>query len=335
MIAKRLVVVGASSGGIHALRTIVAGLPTDFPAAVCAVVHTSAESPGLLDFILQRAGPLPVSSATEGARLEAGHIYVAPPDHHLLVEPGVLRLTKGPKENRFRPAIDPLFRAAARVYGPAAIGVVLTGNLDDGTAGLRAIKQLGGIAIAQDPADATFPSMPQSAIRRVPVDHVLALSAIAPMLARIVTSPMDERPAPAGAPQIDVELQIAKERNAVDAGLTRIASPSPFACPECHGVLHKVNETGLLRYRCHTGHAYSVESLVGALSEAIEDELWGAVRALQEGGLLMQHLAEHLREQQEAAAAEHVAAQAVDAQRQADAVRQVVMARGALTTLEK
>jgi two-component system, chemotaxis family, protein-glutamate methylesterase/glutaminase len=334
VIAKRLVVIGASSGGIHALQTIAAGLPADFPAAVCAVVHMSAESPGLLDIILQRAGPLPVSTAAQGARLEGGHIYVAPPDHHLIVEPGALRLTKGPRENRFRPAIDPLFRSAARVFGPAAIGVVLTGNLDDGTAGLWAIKQLGGIAIAQDPADATFTSMPESAIRQVAVDHVLALSAIAPMLARIVTSPMDERPAPADAPQIEVEVQIAEERNPMAAGLGQIGSPSPFACPECHGVLLRLNETGLLRFRCHTGHAYSIESLIGAISEAIEDELWGAVRALQEGGLLMQHVSEHLRHQQDVAGAEHLAAQAADAHRQAEAVRQVVMSRGALTTLK-
>jgi two-component system, chemotaxis family, protein-glutamate methylesterase/glutaminase len=332
VIARRIVVIGASSGGIEALRHVVAGLPADFPAAVCAVVHTAAESPGVLDAILARAGAVPASTAVNGQRLKAGHIYVAPPDHHLLVEPGLLVVTRGPKENRFRPAIDPLFRAAAQVFGPAAIGVVLTGSLDDGTAGLWAIKQLGGIAIVQDPADASFPSMPESAIRHVAVDHVRSLHEIAPLLVRTVAAPVDERAAPSASEHLDIEVHIAKERNPVDAGLERISAPSPFACPECGGVLMKVNDTKLLRFRCHTGHAYSVESLVGAISEAIEESLWGAVRALQEGGFLMQHLSDHLRVNHHTTPAMHIEAQAGEARRQADIVRELVMTRTALTT---
>jgi two-component system chemotaxis response regulator CheB len=194
--AKRLVVIGASAGGIEALRVIAAGLPRDFPAAICVVVHTGADSPAMLDSILSRHGTLPAVSAKSMMRLEEGRIYVAPPDHHLLVEPGTLRVTKGPKENRFRPAIDPLFGSAAQAYGPAAVGVVLTGNLDDGTAGLGAIKRLGGIAIVQDPADAMYPSMPRNAAKYVDVDYSVALSDIAPLLVRVTAGPAERGGAP-------------------------------------------------------------------------------------------------------------------------------------------
>src|SRR5919112_699348 len=171
MATPHIIVVGASGGGIEALRTLVSGLPADFPTPICVVLHTSPQAPGILCDILARVGPLKATNAVNGERLRPGHIYVAPPDYHLLVEPGKLRVTKGPRENRFRPAIDPLFRSAAQVYGPAVVGVVLTGNLDDGTAGLWAIKQLGGTAVVQDPRDAPAPSMPASALRGVRVDH--------------------------------------------------------------------------------------------------------------------------------------------------------------------
>src|SRR5687768_9810566 len=170
MRTKQVVVVGASAGGIEALRELVAGLPADFPAPVCIVLHTAPQAPGVLDSILSRSGPLPARNAADRDRLEPGRIYIAPPDCHLLVEPGRTRVTKGPRENRFRPAIDPLFRSAAQVFGPGAIGVVLTGSLDDGTSGLDVIKRLGGTAVVQDPVDALYPSMPQSAIDHVEVD---------------------------------------------------------------------------------------------------------------------------------------------------------------------
>ena len=183
-------VIGASSGGIDAVRRIVGGLPEGLPAAICVVIHTAADSPGVIDEILRRTTRLPVANAENGARLEAGHVYVAPPDHHLVIEPGALAVTRGPKENRFRPAIDPLFRSAAQAYGAAAIGVILTGNLDDGTAGLAAIKRLGGIAVVQDPQDAQFPSMPGSAAAHVDVDHIATLAEIPPLLERLLARPL-------------------------------------------------------------------------------------------------------------------------------------------------
>jgi two-component system, chemotaxis family, protein-glutamate methylesterase/glutaminase len=295
MKTERIVVIGASAGGIEALRSLVAQLPAYFAAPICIVVHTSPQSPGVIHDILNRAGPLSAISARSRERLREGRIYVAPPDCHLVVEPGRVRATKGPRENRFRPAIDPLFRSAAQVYGPAAIGVILTGNLDDGTAGLWAIKQLGGIAIVQDPDDALCPSMPSAALKHVRVDYRVALAEVAPLLVRLTSRPVQEE-AETGVPeQIEVEVKIAKEENPVDAGLEVICTPSSFACPECHGVLLQLDEGGRIRFRCHTGHAYSVDSLLAAIGEGIEDSLWNAIRALEEGGLLMHRIAEHLR----------------------------------------
>lgn len=328
---KRLVVIGASAGGIDALKTIGAALPPDFPAPICVVVHTSADSPGVLDAILSRAGRLPAITARSGERLEPGRIYLPPPDHHLVVEPGILQITKGPKENRFRPAIDPLFRSAAQVYGPEVVGVVLTGSLDDGTAGLWTIKQLGGIAIVQDPDDATYPSMPASALRHVKVDYVVPLSEIASTLMHVVRSPVEARqrvPLPA---EVDVEVDIAKERNAVESGIERIGDPSSFSCPECHGVLLQMKERNPLRFRCHTGHAYSLQSLVAAIAGEIENTLWTSVRSLEEGSLLMQQLADHVTRHEDAAGAATLAAQAREARQQSNAIRQILMTRREFT----
>lgn len=326
---KRIVAIGASSGGIEALTTIAAGLPEDFPAALCVVLHTSPDSPGTLDRILARGGRLPATTAESGMRMREGHIYVAPPDHHLLIEPGVLTLSKGARENRFRPAIDPLFRSAAQVYGAATIGVVLTGGLDDGSAGLRVVKQLGGIAVVQDPDDALFPSMPRSALHHVAVDFVVPVRDMAALLSRLVAMPVTGE---ATSPQedLEVEVRIARGENAVRAGVEQIGEPSLFACPECHGVLLGLKDSRPARFRCHTGHAYTMTTLVAAMNEAIEDGLWTSVRVLEEAALVMRHIAAH----QDGVGGElgdaDCSAQAEDAHRQSEVIRGVVQARQAL-----
>src|SRR5687768_379913 len=292
MQTKRVVVIGTSSGGIEALRTIIGALPRDFDAAIAIVMHTAPQSPGVLPDIIRRAGPLDAPAVRSGEELRPGVVYVAPPDHHMLIEPGRIRLTRGPRENRFRPAIDPLFRSAAQVYGPAAIGVVLTGNLDDGTAGLLAIKQLGGTAIVQDPEEALYPSMPQSALRHVKVDHCVRLAEIAPLLVRLTTGAVDET-RPQVPEEMAIEVKIAREEDPIDSGVTSLGKPSMVACPECHGVLLQMKEAGLVRFRCHTGHAYSAESLLSEISEGVEVALWNALRSTQEGSILMRQLAEH------------------------------------------
>lgn len=328
MSIPRIVVIGASAGGIEALPRIVGRLPPDFPSAVCVVLHTSPDSPGVLEGILDRAGPLRATSARNLEPLRDGHIYVAPPDYHLMLEPGRVRVTKGPQENLFRPAIDPLFRSAAQVYGPAAIGVILTGNLDDGVAGLWAIKRLGGITVVQDPAEAAFSSMPLSAVAQMKPTHIVRLDEMAPLLTQLVATPVHEGVAVVNE-DIDIELKIAKEENPQDAGVERLGEPSRFACPECHGVLLQLLEERRPRFRCHTGHAYSIESLLAGINEGIEDALLNAIRTLEEGSRYLRHMAGHFQGD-DRARAERLAGESLEARRHSDMVRQVAIAREAL-----
>ena len=322
---KDIIVVGASAGGIEALRVLVSGLPDDLPAAIFVVLHTSPESPGMLAEILARVGTLPAVNAQDGARIEHGRIYVAPPDRHLLIEPRVLRVTRGPKENRFRPAVDPLFRSAAQTYGPRVIGVILTGYLDDGTAGLWTIKQLGGTTIVQDPDEALVPFMPQNALAHVKVDYCLLLEEIAPLLVRLTTEEAEEEGEFQVPKEVEIEVNIAKEQKALDAGVLRLGEPSNYACPECHGVLLQLKEGGLLRFRCHTGHAYSIESLLADITEQMDDALWNSIRAFEEGELFMRHMAEHLGKAENGHTAEAFLKRADEAQRRGDLLRQVVI----------
>jgi len=335
MRSKHIVVIGASAGGLEALRALVGALDPDFAAPICVVLHTSPQSPGLLDGILTRSGKLEATNAINGERLQPGHIYVAPPDFHLVIEPGIVRVTKGPRENRFRPAIDPLFRSAGQVYGPAAIGVILTGSLDDGTDGLSAIKRLGGCAIVQDPMEALFPSMPQHAIDHVEVDYILPLAQIAPMLVRLTTAAVEPAAHAVVPEQIQVEVKIAMEHNPLDAGLERIGKPSDYACPECHGVLLELKDGARTKFRCHTGHAYSIASLLAAIAEGIEDSLWTAVRALEEGQLLMMRMAEHLQSSHNDGQAEQLIDRANEARNQSEAIRKLVMQREPVSEVNK
>ena len=289
---RDLVVIGGSSGGIDAVTTILRALPRDLPAALCVVLHTSADGPGFLGTILEHGTNWPVVTVTHAQRIVPGKVHVPVPDHHLIIEPGIVRVARGPKENRFRPAVDPLFRSAAQVYGPRVIGVILTGGLDDGTAGLWAVKQLGGTSVVQDPEDALVDSMPASALRHVRVDHCVPLVEIAPLLARLTKLPVEERLREVPEP-IAIEVNVAKEDNALDAGVLKLGAPSNYACPECHGVLLQFREGERTRFRCHTGHAYSVASLLSDFDDAIDVSLWNAVRSLEEKMLFLKHLSSH------------------------------------------
>ena len=327
---KKIAVIGASAGGIEALRELVAQLPAEFPAPICVVLHTAPQSPGVLDVILSRAGPLPATTARDRERLQPAHIYVTPPDCHLVVEPGRLRVTKGPRENRFRPAVDPLFRSAAQVYGPNAIGVILTGSLDDGTAGLWTLKQLGGTAIVQHPDDALFSGMPRSAMAHVHVDHAVPLASIAALLVQLTTEEAHPHAPPddAAAQRLaELEVKIVTEQNPVDAGLEAVGEPSRFACPDCHGVLLQLKEGGRTRFRCHTGHAYSVESLLASISEGIDASLWVAIRALEEGALLLSGMAGHLKTHHKDQNPDQLLLRAAEAHRHSDLLRHVASER--------
>jgi two-component system chemotaxis response regulator CheB len=320
-----IIVIGASVGGVEALSTIVGGLSADLPASVFVVLHISPRGPSMLPGILQNAGRLPVAHGDDGEPIVPGRIYVARPDYHLMVESGRVRVTRGPKENSSRPALDPLFRSAARAYGPRVVGVVLTGNLDDGAAGLWAIKVRGGTAIVQEPEEARAPSMPLSALRHTQVDYCLRLAEIPPILARLAASPAAEADRFPVPQWLDVETKIALEAKALDVGLAKLGEPSLFTCPECHGMLLRLRHGGPMRYRCHTGHAFTAASLLADLSESVEDSLWNAVRSIEESSLLMQHIAVHVGEAGDAHLAEEYRRRAEEAARRAEVVRRVVL----------
>jgi len=226
---KDIIVVGASAGGIQTIRALTAALPPDLAASIFIVVHTSPEAPGLIADILNNSGNLPAVHAIDDEIIKKGRIYIAPPDHHLLLEPNRVRVTRGPKENRFRPAVDPLFRSAAQTYGPRVIGVILTGYMDDGTAGLWTVKQLGGTAIVQDPEDALVPSMPLNAMTHVKVDYCVPLEEIPPLLVRLTTEVVEEEGAYQVPKEVEIELNIAKEQKALDADVLQLGLPRMYA----------------------------------------------------------------------------------------------------------
>ena len=284
----------------------------------------------MLADILDRAGMLPAMSAKDGERIRPGTIYVAPPDCHLLIEPNLVRVTRGPKENRFRPAVDPLFRSAAQTYGPRVVGVILTGYLDDGTAGLWTVKQLGGTTIVQDPYDALVPFMPQNALAHVKVDYCLPVEEIAPLLVRLTSETAEEEGVHPVPKEVEIEVNIAKEKKALDAGVLQLGEPSNYACPECHGVLLQMKEGSLFRFRCHTGHAYSIESLVTDITEKMDDALWNSIRAFEEAELFMRHMAEHLGQFDNTQNSESFLKRADETKRRANLMRQAATNGGGL-----
>ncbi len=293
LVAERnIIVIGCSVGGVEALQRLVAPLPRDFPAALFVVLHVSPQSTSVLPNILTRSGNLPAVHPRDGEPIRVGRIYVAPPDHHLAIEDGRVRVTRGPRENRHRPGIDPLFRSAARWYGSRVVGVVLTGSLDDGTAGLLAIKKRGGIAIVQDPADAFCGDMPRSAIETVAVDHVAPLEQIPELLQELVPVEVPEN-GTGKSSRLKKETDIAELSMDSIQDENRPGIPSPFACPECGGVLWEMDGEEMLRFRCRVGHAFTANSLTVEQSDAVEGALWAAMRALEEGASLARRMAEN------------------------------------------
>jgi two-component system, chemotaxis family, protein-glutamate methylesterase/glutaminase len=325
-----IVVVGASAGGVEALVELAASLPGDLSAAVFVVLHLPATGTSALPEILRRHGPLPAAHVRDSEPIQPGRIYVAPPDHHVLVRTGHVHLSRGPRENGHRPAIDPLFRSAAREYAARVIGVVLSGTLDDGTAGLLAIKSRGGIAVVQNPEDALYPGMPGNALEHAQVDHVLAAASMGKLLTRLLADlaepPAD--PAPTGM-RVEVEMEgfsmEAFEGHHPDR-------PSGFSCPDCHGVLWQIKDGGLERYRCRVGHAWSPESLLTQQSEALEAALWIALRSLEERAALARRLAEPARNRGHSITATRFEEQAAEAQQAARLVRDLLLSRDAFAT---
>jgi two-component system, chemotaxis family, protein-glutamate methylesterase/glutaminase len=275
-------------------------LPTEFPASVFVVIHLSSDFPSYLDTQISRWGKIPAIQPSDGDPVIRSRIYVASPDHHMTLEDGRIRTLLGPRENRHRPAIDPLFRTAAREYGPRVIGVILSGLLDDGSAGLYAVKERGGIAIVQDPEDAASAQMPRHAIEYARPQYVLRTEEIAPTLIKLVDSPQAEkpmahkRPAKAGSKNKESSPLAAKPEENLTTSYPEEGQgvPSVFACPECHGVLWELRDKELVRFRCRVGHSYGPDSLAKELSAGSENALWAAMRALEEKAALQRRVAD-------------------------------------------
>jgi len=291
-----VVAIGASAGGFQALSELAKRLPGDFPAAVLVTIHLHAEASNVLADLIDRAGPLPAAFAREGEEIAPGGIYIAPPDLHLLVEDGRVILRRGPRENGARPAVDPMFRSIALDYGSRAVGVILTGRLNDGSSGLHAIKRCGGIAVVQDPRDAEHPDMPTGALASTPVDHVVTLGDMAALLSRLVAQPAGRGATP--PEDLRREVGIAAERDSDMAINERLGERSVLTCPECHGLLWEIKDGDLVRYRCHVGHALTLEALEAEQATELDRALSSALRALSERIHVVRRLADEARKLQ-------------------------------------
>jgi two-component system chemotaxis response regulator CheB len=293
MAKKDIIVVGASAGGLNALMELVKKLPSDFPASIFIVQHISPAAPSYLPRILNKDSAVECVHPKDGQKIEKGKIYIAPPDHHLLLEKNSVLVKRGPKENRFRPSVDALFRSAAYNYGTRAIGIVLSGLLDDGTSGLWSIKRLGGTTIVQSPEDALYPDMPVNALEYVEANYILPVAEMGTKLVNLVS---EEASAPPAIPiedigRIETELRIASQTMNTEMLSLKLGEPSRLTCPECNGTLSRIEEKKIIRYRCHTGHAFTENALLADVTKGIEEDLWKALRGLDESILILEEMA--------------------------------------------
>jgi two-component system, chemotaxis family, protein-glutamate methylesterase/glutaminase len=282
-----VIAIGGSAGSFAALKTILRSLPADLPAAVIIVTHLGP-SVSLIN-ILGNSSSLPVSAAVSGEPVERGHVYLAVPDAHLMVHDHHLLVRRGPRENFSRPAVDPLFRSVACAFGGRAIGVLLSGGLNDGSSGLAAIKACGGIVIVQDPSDAEVPSMPESALRAVDADHCVPAAEVASLLAKLVQHSPGSTPPMASALQLEVAIA-AHEAASMEID-EKLGRKSPFSCPDCDGVLWQIDDDRLLRFRCHVGHAVTAEALLDAKAGSVDSTLWRLLRVHEERAALARKMA--------------------------------------------
>jgi two-component system, chemotaxis family, protein-glutamate methylesterase/glutaminase len=321
-----VVVAGASAGGVEALVQLVRSLPDDFPHSVLVVLHVAPTGTSVLPAILSRACRLPVGAPADGEELRPGHVYVAPPDCHLVVEDSRLRLSQAPRENGHRPAIDPTMRTAASTYDGGTIGIVLSGSRDDGTAGLMAIKARGGTAIVQDPEEALYPAMPLSALAHVEADAVLPIGAMAGWILKNRTetngAPGSDPPMPSEQPTNEPRLAVVDTSG--DPPHSAAGQGTRFTCPDCGGVLFERHEGALERFQCSVGHVFSIESLSSAQAEALEGALWAAVRSLEDRAALLRRLAGRARGMERVRSASTFERQAEEALERARTIREAI-----------
>jgi two-component system chemotaxis response regulator CheB len=333
---SKTIVIGGSFGAIDALKVILPMLPQDFPAAILVVTHIGANT-SILPSILGSRSAIPVRHATNDEPISPGHVLVGPPDEHFTVVmkggQAHVRLTHGPKENHSRPAIDPLFRSAAAAFREDTIGVLLSGNLDDGTVGLQAVKACGGLVIVQDPFEAEALDMPASALEHVDVDRVLGIRKIGQALIELTASSVEpscfrhQFTASVVPNWVETENRIScKDSDMAD--LDQIGTPSSVTCPECSGALWEISHSRPIRYRCHTGHAFTARVLESLQAKVLEDAVWGAVRALHEQERLFSKLCDtELRSDNKEGAAEY-RAKADQARAYSKSLRDVIATRG-------
>jgi two-component system, chemotaxis family, protein-glutamate methylesterase/glutaminase len=324
---RDVVVVGASAGGVEALRSLVASLPPDFPATLVVVLHVPSYGRSVLPRILERAGQLPARHVVGSAALVEGEVLVAPPDHHLVVLDSEVRATRGPRENGHRPAIDVLFRSAARTLSHRVIGVELSGVLDDGAAGMWAIRNRGGLVVVQDPDDCLYPEMPLSVMATVTPHHVVPASELGALLGRLCR---EEFPAPTPPPPselIKTETDLALLEEGAMNSAERPGAPAGFSCPDCGGTLFEIEEGGASRYRCRVGHAWTTKGLLGEQAVQLDTALWIALRTLEEKAALAVQLAGRASRRGSHLTASRFEDQAEDARQAADQVRELIQSR--------
>ena len=320
-----IVAIGGSAGAIEAARALFKALPGDLNAAFFVVIHIPPHTPSQLDKVLGVCTPMPVTAPEDGEGIRAGRVYVASADRHLMLDQGHVRLTRGPQECRARPSIDVLLRSAAIAYGPRLIGVILSGMLDDGTAGLWAVKDRQGVGLVQDPAEAMYPSMPHSALKHVAVDLVGTVQTLAGEIALRVGQEPANQAVPSAGHRQELENLIANEGNALQSGVMKVGAISQYTCPDCHGVLVQIEEGSIVRFRCHTGHAFSIKTLLAEVNESIDKGLWDSIRAVEERILLLRQMGDLAKQHKESDAAQRCERQAADAEHHIKKLRDLVL----------
>jgi len=319
---RDIVVIGCSAGGVEALPRIIQQFPPDFEAAILIAQHLAPTHTPYLVTILQRSSRLPLEWAEQGAPVKPGHIVVTPPDLHLVLSDGHIGLTRGARENYARPSINKLFRSAAAEYGNRVIGVLLTGMLEDGVAGLQAIRDAGGFVIVQDPRDAAYPELPSRALQALEPDRTLPIDAIG---AAIIAASRDDVTVAPPPPHVAIEAELDRRFHAEPSDMKLLGPQTALSCPECRGPMWQLGDERLRRFRCYLGHVVTANEMLVASADDVESALWSAVRALNDHAMTLETLAADATRIGNGESAEAYSRRAQAARRQTEVAHQFVL----------